>query len=205
MNQPTHSKILLVQQAINGQKTAFDQLTSQYYNYCLFSAQKYIKNPETAKDLVQESLLQAYLNISKLQNPNSFQAWLAGIVRHQCLNHLRRQKQPHLPIEALIEADILTDVSDEAHEQPLTITTNEALQQLTDKHRLLLKRFYYDDYSIKEIAEQDNSSVNTTKVRLHRARKALESVMLESIIITPTIPIATVSIETAKTNYMAAA
>ena len=49
-----------------------------------------INNEDLAQELVQDAMLQAYLSLNKLRDPNCFKSWLYGIVLNVCRNYLCR-------------------------------------------------------------------------------------------------------------------
>ena len=162
-----------VEQLKKGDKEAFNHLVKKFYAACLRKATAYTKEENTAKDLVQEALVQAYLSIDKLEDTSKFQAWLMGILRNVCNNYHRRKQNPHLN---------LPDELFQVPEETLAVEENEsikrrvrnAISQLSHKNKEVIEAFYFDNLSIEEIARYYDLSVSATKVRLHRARKALK-------------------------------
>lgn len=75
-----------------GNKAAFGQLVSRYQLIALRLATQTLGDRDLAQELVQESMLQAYLSLEKLSEPSRFKSWLCGIVLNLCRNDLRRRK-----------------------------------------------------------------------------------------------------------------
>jgi RNA polymerase sigma-70 factor (ECF subfamily) len=90
------SDIELIERALNGDKKAFTILAEKHYAYCYNKAYKFINDAEVAKDLVQNSLIEAYFCLSNLKNKNSFKSWLGGIINNICKNHLRDNNKKYL-------------------------------------------------------------------------------------------------------------
>ena len=169
-----------VEQVKAGNKKAFNQLVKEYYAICVHKATAYTKDENAAKDLVQEALVQAYLSIGKLADSSKFKAWLMGILRNVCNNHHRRKKKPllNLPDELfeIPEETIAVEESESVRER-----VREAVEQLSHKNKEVIEAFYFDNLSIDEIARHFDLSVSATKVRLHRARKALKYTLTEGL------------------------
>lgn len=172
MNQTRH----LVEQVKMGDKKAFNHLVKEFYPLCLRKATAYTKDENAAKDLVQEALVQVYLSINKLEDATKFKGWVMGILRNICNNYHRRKKSPflNLPEELFhIQEETLA-----VEEESLTKKrVREAVKQLSHKNKEVIEAFYFENLTIEEIARYYDLSISATKVRLHRARKALKYVL----------------------------
>jgi RNA polymerase sigma-70 factor, ECF subfamily len=89
----------LVARARSGDKRAFDQLVARYQPLAQRVARGMVA--ESARDLAQEAMLQAYLSLGHLQDDSRFQSWLHGIVRNVCRSYLRDLKANWLSLETL--------------------------------------------------------------------------------------------------------
>ncbi|MEZ4886191.1 MAG: sigma-70 family RNA polymerase sigma factor [Chitinophagales bacterium] len=159
-----------------GDKEAFNHLVKECYGICLRRATAYTKDESAAKDLVQEALVQAYLSIGKLEDPTKFKAWVMGILRNTCNNYHRSKKSPMLNLP-----DELFQIPEETvafeDDELIRKRVREAVEQLSHKNKEVIEAFYFDNLSIEEISRHFDLSVSATKVRLHRARKALKYVL----------------------------
>ena len=79
----------LVKQAIEGDSSAFEELYQSTYKSVFFHAQKILKNEQDVEDAVSETYVRAYENLSKLQDPALFQAWVNRIVTNLSMNMVR--------------------------------------------------------------------------------------------------------------------
>jgi len=172
MNQTKH----WVEQVKTGDKKAFNHLVKEFYPLCLRKATAYTKDENAAKDLVQETLVQAYLSVDKLEDTTKFKGWVMGILRNVCNNYHRRKKSPmlHLPEELFHIPEETLAIEDE---ELIRKRVREAVEQLSHKNKEVIEAFYFENLSIDEIARYYDLSVSATKVRLHRARKALKYVL----------------------------
>ncbi|MBX3013555.1 MAG: bifunctional nuclease family protein [Caldilineaceae bacterium] len=186
MYQPDHD-VDLVEQAQAGNKQAFNQLVDRYGPMTERIAFRLIGNAETARDLAQEAILQAYLSLATLRQGGSFQSWLYGIVLNVCRNYRRSQKLNFLSLEALAgglhfdalpftstepEPHVLAEMR-ELHEQVLA-----AVATLSPKNREATLLFYYEGQSLQEIALTLGISVTAVKGRLHKARLQLREALV---------------------------
>jgi RNA polymerase sigma factor (sigma-70 family) len=178
----------LVALARRGDKDAFGVLAQRYELIAQRFAARLVGGSEGVPDLVQESMLQAYLSLDRLRDPARFKSWLCGIVLNVCRGHLRDRKVAFFSLEAIMEglqffpAPFSAPVSTPeklAEEQEQYQTVLNAVNKLHPADRDILLLFYYAQLSLQEIVTLMNIPVSTVKVRLHRARQRLKAVLLE--------------------------
>lgn len=181
MNNLTDSE--LVQAARTGDKEAFGQLLDRYSQRALGLAIHIVHHPETAQDLVQEAMLEAYLSLQSLRQPESFASWLYGIVLNVCRSYLRKRAGDPFSLEALtggLAFDVLpfTGGEPDPYEMVEMWELHElvlrAVNALSLKNREATLLFYYDQLTVREIAALLGVSVVAIKGRLHKARLQLK-------------------------------
>jgi RNA polymerase sigma factor (sigma-70 family) len=178
----------LVALARNGDKNAFGILAQRYQIPMQRFAMRLASDEESAPDLAQEAMLQAYLSLGSLRNPARFKSWLYGIMLNVYRGRLRDREIPFFSLEAIIEglhffpapffSPVLTpEKIAEEREQYQTVL--KAVNSLSPADRDILLLFYYAQLSLPEIVSMMNISAGAIKVRLHRARQRLKAVLLE--------------------------
>lgn len=185
MSEQNDTKLVFL--ALQGDKTAFGQLVWRYQPMAHHLAKGIIRNEDLAQELVQDSMLQAYLSLNKLRDPNCFKSWLYGIVLNVCRNYLRRRKVVPFSLETIV-VDLGTeplsiygsspDPQQIAEQQELQAELHEAFDTLSDKNRLVTLLFYQEQFSLQEIADRLHISVGAVKGRLHRSRHQLKKQLL---------------------------
>ncbi len=163
----------LVSRFLEGDTSAFDQLTANYYTFCLNKAFFHVEDREIAKDLTQEALIEAFKNLHKLKDKKAFKGWLSGIVRNVCNNYLRNKKRLPIDFEDTIPEQV-TDEDDPELLPFLKYRLHLAVNELSELQRTIIQQHYFEDKSVKDIALQFDLSTSNVKVRLHRARKKLK-------------------------------
>jgi RNA polymerase sigma factor (sigma-70 family) len=176
----------LVVRARAGDKEAFDQLVTRYLPLARRAARHFVADDETARDLVQEALLQAYLSLGSLKDGSRFAGWLSGIVRNVCRGYLRDRGEPWLSLETLaggLQVDAIG--SDRAPDPLHAIEAREQYRRLQDALDALPARdaqvarlFYIAQRSLQEISAGTGLSVPAVKNRLYRARRQLRERLL---------------------------
>jgi RNA polymerase sigma-70 factor (ECF subfamily) len=146
----------------------FVQSTVYKYSQTIVKvAFSYLKNTADAEDITQEVFLSLMQNQPEFDNEKHLKAWLIRVAINKCKNHLKsgwfRSTNP-----------IPEDISYLPNEQSELLATVLSLEV---KYRLPIHLFYYEGYSIKEIAEILEEKEKTIGTRLARGRKVLKNII----------------------------
>ena len=160
----------LVNAVLDGDKDAFVFLVDRYqgavYAYCLNQA----SSEEDAKDITQEVLLKAYLNLGQLKRPYAFRSWLYTIASNECRMWYRKH-QSHEPLASAAET---ATTAPSMYSDPETqFTVKKEIDALPESQRLVVLMHYFSGFTLKEIGEFLGVSREAIKVRLFRARQQL--------------------------------
>lgn len=173
----------LVQTAQQGDREAFGLLAQQYTPMLRSIVWRALGESSLADDLVQEVLLQAYLSLDRLRDPAKFRSWLYGIGLNVCRNTLRTAGMNHTSLEALVggmhrePADGAPTPEEIAERVELRRIILHAVNALSPANRDAIVLFYYQDFSLREIADALAITVTAVKGRLHKARLELHAVL----------------------------
>lgn len=141
----------------------------------LVSALTRLVGPD-AEDIANETLLRALDAIDGFQEQAALGTWLHRIATNLAYDHLRRLGRQ--PVE-FMGHDALPDLAEEGpdhHEQrQMSACVQQVLETLPDAQRQLLLQADVLELTAAEIAEESDISVGNAKIRLHRARRALEA------------------------------
>ncbi len=154
-----------------GDRDALSALITKWQPPFLRYASVMTRNPDTAKDVMQEAWIKIIRALPKLRDPLKFPAWAFRIINNQCLDALRRVRV----------FDELKDVADnrnlrelEDHEQVWWV-----LEQLSPEHRSVLALHYLQEFDVKEIATILRKPQGTIKSRLYHARERFRAIFEE--------------------------
>ncbi len=141
-----------------------------------------VKDEWVADDLVQETFVRVQKNLDGLRDSSKLSSWLFGIAHNLCMDHFRRlkssEKKELLDVNAMeIPEEVLIQKELEQHEMGKCV--QDQMDLLPESLRTVLILFDTMDFSHEEIAEVLGISVENAKVRLHRARKKLRSILEE--------------------------
>jgi RNA polymerase sigma factor (sigma-70 family) len=179
---PERSDGELVILSRQGNKKAFGSLIERYQKQMGKIAMRMVGNQDTAQDLVQEAMLQAYLSLKDLRKDESFRSWLYGIVLNLSKSYLRDQKRrsffgdeldEDLPEAIWILSNRAEDPEQTAIERELHRLVLIAIDELPTAHREAARMYYYESLTLHEISAITGASTSAIKVRLHRARNHL--------------------------------
>lgn len=152
--------------AINGNKEAFSRLIIEYEKSMYRTAKAILKNDQDCADAIQEAIIKAYQGICKLNNTQFFKTWLIKIVINESSRLLKSQKKL-VPVEEVFKGDLIYGFDGTEME------VRHAVDSLDSDLRILTVLHYFEDLSIKRIAEVLDIPEGTIKSRLSRARTIL--------------------------------
>lgn len=127
-------------------------------------------NKDDADDIVQDTLVKAYLSSSGYLDKGRFRSWLFKIAHNTFLNHVAS----HRTFENIEEARAVASSYD-ADAKYIHQDLYLALSTLPPKERSAIVLFYLNGYSIKEIAKITDASEGAVKMLLTRGRDKLKS------------------------------
>lgn len=166
-----------VRKAIRGDKQAFLDLIEPQKEKLYKIAYTYVKNEQDALDIIQETICKAYVSLDNLKKPKYFNTWLVKILINISITTLNRNKK----IIYLEEKEVECDNSSIAKcDDRLDLLTE--LGKLDSKYRDVIVLKYYEDFTIKEIAEILNIPIGTARTNLYRGLEVLRKSMKERVI-----------------------
>jgi RNA polymerase sigma-70 factor (ECF subfamily) len=173
---------------------AFEQLIRVYGGRMLAVTTRLLKNPADAEDAVQEAFISAFRNIEKFEGNSRLSTWLHRIAVNAALMRLRKANR----LGEVNLGDLLPEFSPEGFQRnkarPVPMSTLQAMEQddlldrvrkkideLPDAYRTVLLLRDIEGLDTRQAAEMLGLSEAATKVRLHRARQALRTLLERSL------------------------
>lgn len=167
----------------------FEDLVRSTMAALLATARRLLRNEEEARDAVQAAYIQAWRALPRFRGESKLSTWLHRIVVNECLMRLRTRKRDEeldddlLPrfLEDGHAAEPATDWSESAIAMLEREETRELVQRniakLPDAYRTVLTLRDIEEIEPAEAAKMLGISTNLLKVRLHRARQALRTLL----------------------------
>lgn len=153
----------------------FDTLFETYQTEALRAAYLICGNRADAEDVVQDTFVKCYESMHQLRDPSRVKPWLFRILTrtawHTCQKHRRE-----MPVENLYDNQepACEDASAALLRSDRTQTVAKALASLEPKQRTTAVLYYYNEMSVKEIAQAMGCFEGTVKSRLYHARQQLK-------------------------------
>lgn len=148
------------------------KLVERYQQNLYAAAFNVCKNQMDAEDIVQEAFLQYYTSKKEFDDEQHIRAWLIRVVINKAKNcNLTFWRRNKCSLDDYIETLVL--------ETPASKELFEEVMKLPEKYRIVIHLFYYEDYSVREIADILKLSESNAKVRLTRGRTLLRNVLKE--------------------------
>ncbi|HEX3874843.1 MAG TPA: sigma-70 family RNA polymerase sigma factor [Solirubrobacteraceae bacterium] len=138
-------------------------------------ARRLLRSPDEVEDVVQEAMVRAWKGRASCNSPHAPIPWCVQITRNEVFRRMTRA-----PVSTGLDATAeLTDscASDAIERIASQIDIGRALDKLSSDERKLIALRYSHDYSQPEVARRLEIPEGTAKVRLHRVRKRLETLM----------------------------
>jgi RNA polymerase sigma-70 factor, ECF subfamily len=176
----------LVQQAQAGNLRAYDALMHRYQERVYATVYHMTGNHEDANDLTQETFIKAYQAIKSFKGDAGFYTWLYRIAVNKTLNFLKQRRTRNqlslndLDLNAEHDPDLVALISDKTPRREATLSElqeklNDALQKLSEPHRLVVTLHDVQGLSHEEIGEIMDCNVGTVRSRLFYARQQLQA------------------------------
>lgn len=173
---PRHSEAtvdqrVLVDRARDGDHDAFAKLVDPSLARLDAAARLILRDPELARDAVQEGLLRAWRDLRGLRDPDRFDAWLRRLTVHACLDLARRRRRR--PIEVELTPIFASTAGDPAAQLADRDIVDRALRRLDPGHRAVVALHYLLGMPLPEVAATLGIPLGTAKSRLHHALAAM--------------------------------
>ena len=174
-----------------GDSGAFEALVRRESGPLLRVARRFLRSEEDARDALQDAFVAAYKSIGRFASNSRLSTWLHRILINACLMRLRAQKRrPEEDIDAY-----LPRFAEDGHQAEPSETWSEpaaddfleraelrdlvrsAIDRLPEQYRIVLLLRDIEEMTTEETAEALGITPNAVKIRLHRARQALRTLL----------------------------
>ncbi len=150
------------------QKLLYERYAPKMFGVCM----RYFRTKEEAQDALQDGFVKVYTKINNFRGQGSFEGWIRRIMVNTSLNLIRNnlKHQYHDDVD-----DVKVHIADLSVEfdQFNVQDIMKLIQELPNGYRVVFNMYEIDGYAHKEIADELNISVNTSKSQLLKARRHL--------------------------------
>jgi RNA polymerase sigma-70 factor (ECF subfamily) len=162
-----------VERARGGDHDAFTILLDVRLARLDAAARLILRDPELARDAVQEGMIRAWRDLPGLRDPDRFDAWLHRLIVHACLDLVRRRRRRVVEVE-LSPLDMPT-ATDSAGSIADREVLHDALARLDPGHRAVVALHYLLGMPLPDVAASLQIPLGTAKSRLHYALAAMRA------------------------------
>lgn len=182
----------LIRKWKDGDEDAFDAMYQRYKHTAMRTAWLLCHNLADSEDIVQETFVQCYFHIQELRDEKRFRPWMLKCLVRTGWKLMKKQKKEmpeeemelHMERERYLETTFSAKISGEPLEEAIAREFSgeitKAICRLSEKHRLVIVLYYYDELSIHEIAKITGCLEGTVKSRLHFARRQLKKMLSDA-------------------------
>ena len=164
----------LVKKAKRGNEEAFSKLILAEKDSLYKIAISRMKTIEDAEDVIQETVIEAYVKMHTIRKNESFKSWIRTILLDMIKTFYERKAKKDIKIQTKLMENFEKDNVNNIIKTEQDVDFKMLLNKLEDEDRTIILLFYNDGYKVKEISKMLNMNVNTVKTKLSRARKKIE-------------------------------
>ncbi len=180
----------MVRRAQKGDLAAYDELVRRYQQRIYATVYHMTSNHEDANDLAQEAFIKAYQALKTFKGGSSFYTWVYRIAVNKTLNFLKQRKNRmamsliDLDFSAENDPDLVALISEKTPRRDAVLSElqqklNEAMQKLSEPHRLVVTLHDVQGLAHEAIAEIMECNVGTVRSRLFYARQQLQGYLVD--------------------------
>jgi RNA polymerase sigma-70 factor, ECF subfamily len=172
----------LIQSVLSGDTGKYAILVRRYqvglYRYALAM----VLDSDVAADLVQDTFVKAYANLSRCRDQSKFGTWVFQILRNRCLDHLKERRRKDIPLDDHHDIPATEPGPEwELERRVLRDVLDRALANLPEAQREAFILKHVHDFTYEEMAEIAGASVSALRMRVLRARELLQSLLCDQV------------------------
>lgn len=183
-----YSEEELIAAAQDGTSFALEELLKRHRTTVYRMARRFAESTDDADDLVQETMLRAFVNIGKFRSEARFSSWLVAIVVNAALSNKRKSshfrwiyldeiRESEEGLRAFALADVRPNPEQEYLHRELRIVLRREVLRQHRKYRSILQACDLGELSVEEAARVLGITRAAAKSRLHRARRNISGAL----------------------------
>lgn len=178
MGQSEPSDGAVVRAVLSGKRDFYRLLVRRHQDPMYRHALRMIGSPDDAADVVQRAFVTGFDKLEQCQDPEKVAGWLFRIASNLCRDFLKNRRRQNVSLDDPDVIPINWDTPGErAERREIRDRLNAALGALAPDQREAFVLKHVEGHSYDEMAEQLDASVSALKMRVKRAREALQSAL----------------------------
>jgi RNA polymerase sigma-70 factor (ECF subfamily) len=174
---PADADQQIIGSVLAGDRDAFAVLIQRYSDPLYRHALGMTGSPDVAEDILQQSFIKAYSHLAEVRG--RFDAWLFRIVANGCKDWLKNIRRTHVSYEEDDQPSAYATPDEDLDRSELRRDLDWALGKLADSLREAFVMKHVEGRSYEEMADLLGTTVGALKMRVHRAREALQALLEE--------------------------
>ena len=167
----------LYKEFLQGNKESFEEIVIRHKDAIIYFIQRYVKSLDIAEDLAQDVFVYILVHKKNYKFEYSLKTYLYTIAKSKALNYIKKEKR-------IVELDEnqfeeLEELEERVFKNERAENLKKSIQKLKIEYQNAIYLADIEEMSYKEIAHILNKTDASVKVLIHRARKALEKVVME--------------------------
>ncbi len=167
----------VISRILAGERDAFAMLIGRYSDPLYRHALGMTGSPDVAEDILQTSFIKAYHHLGEVRG--RFDAWLFRIVANGCKDWLKNIRRTHLSYDEDDQPSSFASPDEDLDRTEMRSDLDSALAQLAPSLREAFIMKHVEGRSYEEMADLLGTTVGALKMRVHRAREALQTLLEE--------------------------
>ncbi|HEU4641424.1 MAG TPA: sigma-70 family RNA polymerase sigma factor [Gemmatimonadaceae bacterium] len=167
----------VIARVLQGDRDAFGMLIRRYSDPLYRHALGMTGSPDVAEDILQASFIKAYQHLGEVHG--RFDAWIFRIVANGCKDWLKNIRRTHLSYEEDDQPSAFATPEEDLDRTELRSDLDRALSALAPSLREAFVMKHVEGRSYEEMADLLGTTVGALKMRVHRAREALQALLEE--------------------------
>lgn len=168
---------ILIPKVLAGDVQSFEEIVRRYNMMVYTLAFRVLKSREEAEELAQDVFLKVYQSLDSFNMKSKLSTWIYRITYNASINKYKSQKRriDTIEIDDFVEFNVsdLTDAQNDISIKEKRKIINNTILKLPETEKVIITLYYYEELSIKEIAEIVGISTHNVKIKLYRSRQKL--------------------------------
>ncbi|MCH2232802.1 MAG: RNA polymerase sigma factor [Crocinitomicaceae bacterium] len=162
-----------INQIISGDTREYSILVEQYKGMVYSICFKIIGNQELAEEAAQDTFVKAFKSLNKFRGNSKFSTWLYQIAYFTSINAARKGKKESVDLQEVY----LSENKNELETDERKVLLHQAINQLKPEEKAIITLYYLKELSLEEVAVVARLSLSNVKVKVHRIKKKLGSIL----------------------------
>ncbi len=168
----------VVRAVLNGDREAFAVLVRRYEDTLYRHAARMTGQPDEATDIVQTAFVKGFRGLEHCRDAEHVGAWLFKINANECKDYLKSRRRRDLRLqEAAPLPSERDDPAESVERGEIRARIEAALQRLSSDEREAFALKHIEGFSYQEMSDLLNASIPALKMRVHRAREELQTLL----------------------------